>query len=120
MLARDSDIVELDGPPAFDYGEKVISRKNVRNDGTFAGSEIGDVLVKKGEIGYVKSIGSFLQQFYIYGVDFIDRGAVVGMKARELRSLDYPDDDPLAESNEADESSGVTLDDDINQEKATR
>ena len=45
MSARDSDIVELDGPPAFDYGEKVVSRKNVRNDGTFAGCEIGDILV---------------------------------------------------------------------------
>lgn len=90
MFARDSDIVELDGPPAFDYGEKVISRKNVRNDGTFHGREIGDVLVKKGDVGYVKSIGSFLQQFYIYGIDFVDRGYVVGMKGRELRSLDTP------------------------------
>ena len=93
MLARDSDEVELDGPPAFDYGEKVFSRKNIRNDGTFPGAEIGDILVKKGDVGYVKSIGSFLQQFYIYGVDFIDRGAVVGMKGRELRSLDVATDD---------------------------
>jgi nitrogen fixation protein NifZ len=92
MFARDSDIVELDGPPAFDYGEKVVSCKNVRNDGTFIGAEVGDILVRKGEVGYVKSIGSFLQQFYIYGVDFVDRGAVVGMKARELASLDHPDD----------------------------
>lgn len=95
MLARDSDVVELDGPPAFDYGEKVISRKNIRNDGTFPGAEIGDILVKKGDVGYVKSIGSFLQQFYIYGVDFIDRGAVVGMKGRELRSLDVATDDVI-------------------------
>lgn len=90
MFARDSDIVELDGPPAFDYGEKVVSRKNVRNDGTFQGREIGELLVKKGDVGYVKSIGSFLQQFYIYGIDFVDLGYVVGMKGRELRSLDAP------------------------------
>ena len=90
MFARDSDIVELDGPPDFDYGEKVVSTKNIRNDGTFAGAEIGDLLVKKGDVGYVKSIGSFLQQFYIYGIDFVDRGVVVGMKGRELRSLDVP------------------------------
>ena len=93
MFARDSDIVELDGPPAFDYGEKVISRKNVRNDGTFCGKELGELLVKKGDVGYVKSIGSFLQQFYIYGIDFVDRGYVVGMKGRELRSLDRVADD---------------------------
>lgn len=83
-ISRDSDIIELDGPPQFDYGQKVRSRKVVRNDGTFPGKEIGEVLVNKGDIGYVASIGTFLQQFYIYGVDFYERGHVVGMKAREL------------------------------------
>ena len=83
-ISRDSDIIELDGPPQFDYGQKVRSRKVVRNDGTLHGKEIGEVLVNKGDIGYVASIGTFLQQFYIYGVDFYERGHVVGMKAREL------------------------------------
>lgn len=87
-ISRDSHVIELDGPPAFDYGEKVRSRKTVRNDGTFPGREIGDILVKKGDVGYVTSIGSFLQQFYIYGVEFVEHGYRVGMKARELESLD--------------------------------
>jgi nitrogen fixation protein NifZ len=81
-------VVEINDPPVFDYGDKVRSKKNVRNDGTVAGSEIGDMLVKKGDIGYVNSIGTFLQQFYIYGVDFIERGRVVGMRAKELESLE--------------------------------
>lgn len=88
MAARDSTVVELSGDPDFDYGEKVVSTKNIRNDGSFPGAEIGELLVRKGDVGYVKSIGSFLQQFYIYGIDFIERGVVVGMKSRELRSLD--------------------------------
>jgi nitrogen fixation protein NifZ len=75
---------ELDGPPRFVYGQKVRSRKSVRNDGTFPGREVGDILVKKGEIGYVTSIGTFLQRFYIYGVDFVERGYRVGMKSKEL------------------------------------
>jgi nitrogen fixation protein NifZ len=108
VFARDSDIVELDGPPAFEYGEKVQSRKNIRNDGTFPGAEIGDIIVRKGDIGYVKSIGTFLQQFYIYGIDFIERGAVVGMKGRELRSLDYDDEDELGDANEADDAGPET------------
>jgi nitrogen fixation protein NifZ len=87
-IARDSDIVELDGPPDFEYGQKVRSLKNVRNDGTFPGKEIGDILVKKGDVGYVASIGTFLQQFYIYGVDFYERGYIVGMKGRELLSAE--------------------------------
>ena len=68
-ISRDSDIVELDGPPAFGYGDKVRSLRNIRNDGTFPGKDIGDILCKKGEEGYVVSIGTFLQQFYIYGVE---------------------------------------------------
>jgi nitrogen fixation protein NifZ len=92
MLARDSDEVELVGDPAFVFGEKVRALKNVRNDGTYYGRDIGDLLVQKGDVGYVKTIGTYLQQFYIYGVDWIDRGVVVGMKARELESLDSEDD----------------------------
>lgn len=87
-INRDGDIVELDGAPRFGYGQKVRSRKSIRNDGTFPGKEIGEILVKKGEEGYVVSIGTFLQQFYIYGVDFYQRGYRVGMKAKELDSAD--------------------------------
>lgn len=88
MKARDSDDVELNGPPAFDYGEKVRSRKTIRNDGTFPGREIGDILVKKGDEGYIASIGTFLQQFYIYGVFFTAHGYRVGLKSRELESVE--------------------------------
>jgi nitrogen fixation protein NifZ len=62
-ISRDSDVVELNDPPAFDFGEKVRAKRTVRNDGTYAGKEIGDILVKKGDEGYVVSIGTFLQQF---------------------------------------------------------
>jgi nitrogen fixation protein NifZ len=87
-INRDGDIVELTGEPVFNYGQKVRSRKSIRNDGTFPGKEIGEILVKKGEEGYVVSIGTFLQQFYIYGVDFFERGYRVGMKAKELESAE--------------------------------
>jgi nitrogen fixation protein NifZ len=83
-IVRDGWVVELDGPPYFEYGAKVRSRYVVRNDGTFAGKDIGEVLVRKGEVGYVVSIGTFLQQFYIYGVEFLGTGYRVGMKRREL------------------------------------
>jgi nitrogen fixation protein NifZ len=86
-IARDSDVVELDGPPSFDYGARVRSRRMIRNDGTFPGKDIGDVLVNKGDEGYVVSIGTFLQQFYIYGVDFPARGYRVGMKRKELEAI---------------------------------
>jgi nitrogen fixation protein NifZ len=87
-ISRDSDVVELEGPPAFAYGEKVRARLTIRNDGTFPGKEIGDVLVKKGEEGYVVGIGTFLQQFYIYSVDFVALGRRVGMKRKELEPIE--------------------------------
>jgi nitrogen fixation protein NifZ len=83
-ISRDSDVVEINSEPIYEYGEKVRSRRTIRNDGTFPGKDIGDILVKKGEEGYVVSIGTFLQQFYIYGVDFPSRGYRVGMKRKEL------------------------------------
>jgi nitrogen fixation protein NifZ len=83
-ISRDSDVVELNDPPAFDYGAKVRARRTIRNDGTFMGKDIGDILVTKGDEGYVVSIGTFLQQFYIYGVEFVGSGNRVGMKRKEL------------------------------------
>jgi nitrogen fixation protein NifZ len=83
-ISRDSGIVELVNQPKFDYGQKVYSKKYVRNDGTFPGREIGDILVSKGDVGYVTSIGTFLQQFYIYGIDFYELGYRVGMRGKEL------------------------------------
>jgi len=89
-MKRFSDAMELEGPPVYEYGDKVRSLKVIRNDGTFPGKETGEVLANKGELGYVTSIGTYLQQFYIYGVEFIESGHRVGMKSRELADADAP------------------------------
>ena len=89
-IARDREVVEIDGPSRFQFGEKVRSRYTVRNDGTFRGKDVGAILVRKGDVGYVHSIGTFLQQFYIYGVMYVEHGYCVGMKGRELVSLAAP------------------------------
>ncbi|MBI4714884.1 MAG: nitrogen fixation protein NifZ [Nitrospirae bacterium] len=85
---RKDDTVELDDPPVFDYGEKVRSKRMIRNDGTFPGRQVGETLVNKGDEGYIASIGTFLQQFYIYGVYFPEKGYSVGCRAKELDSVD--------------------------------
>ena len=76
--------------PRFMPGTKVVSTKYVKNDGTFPGREIGEVLVRTGDVGYVRDVGMFLQRYYIYAVDFIARDAVVGMRGRELVLADRP------------------------------
>jgi nitrogen fixation protein NifZ len=94
-IVRDSDVCELTAPPSFAYGDKVRAKRTVRNDGTYAGKEIGDVLVRKGEVGVVVIIGTFLQQFYIYGVEFLESGNRVGMKRKELDPLVTADEDEM-------------------------
>lgn len=83
-MSTDDREIEVYNPPLYMPGDKVVSRKNIKNDGTMFGKEIGEVVVKKGDVGYVRDIGVFLQQFYIYAVDFVDRSSIVGMRAREL------------------------------------
>lgn len=87
-IQRDDDTVELNDPPRFTYGERVVARSPIRNDGTYGGKDIGDLLVQRGDIGYVARIDTFLQQFYIYAVDFVESGHRVGMRAKELCTLD--------------------------------
>ncbi len=82
------DELALDLPPAFEMGEKVRVRKLIRNDGTFPGKEIGETLAKKGDTGYVVSIGTFLQNSYIYAVHFLQTGYVVGCKRTELEEVE--------------------------------
>ncbi|MGO9675421.1 MAG: nitrogen fixation protein NifZ [Methylocella sp.] len=87
-ISRDSAVVELNDQPLYNYGDKVRAKRTIRNDGTFMGKEIGEILCKKGDEGYVVSIGTFLQQFYIYGVEFVSTGYRVGMKRKELDPID--------------------------------
>ncbi|MEW6682487.1 MAG: nitrogen fixation protein NifZ [Nitrospirota bacterium] len=87
-ISRDSDVIEIATPPRFDYGQKVRSKRMIRNDGTFPGRDVGEVLVKKGDEGYVASIGTFLQQFYIYGIYFYEKGYTVGCRGKELEPTD--------------------------------
>jgi len=94
-IVRDSEVVEVSEPPYFNFGEKVKAKRVIRNDGTYAGKEIGEVLAKKGEVGYVVSIGTFLQQFYIYGVEFTESGNRVGMKRKELESFKTKDEEEI-------------------------
>lgn len=96
-IAREDDTVEISLPPRFQMGERVISRSVVRNDGTYGGKDIGALLVNRGDVGFVRSIGTFLQQFYIYAVEFPETGHQVGMRAKELCTLDNLPEEVLAQ-----------------------
>jgi nitrogen fixation protein NifZ len=85
---QQSDEIELYSPPEYEIGDKVRTRRLLKNDGTFPGQEISQVLAKKGEIGYVVSIGTYLQSSYIYAVHFLQSGLIVGCKKKELELVE--------------------------------
>lgn len=71
--------------PKFEYGTAVRVIRNLRNDGTYPGEPTGRLLVRSGSIGYVRDVGTFLQDQLIYTVDFIEQGRRVGCREQELQ-----------------------------------
>ena len=74
----------------FDYGESVRVLRNVRNDGTYPGLDVGAFLVKRGSVGFVMNVGTFLQDQIIYSVHFLNEGKIVGCREEELIGADEP------------------------------
>lgn len=70
--------------PQFDYGAEVRLIRNVRNDGTYPGLDTGALLIRRGAVGCVYDVGSYLQDQLIYRVHFIAEGRVVGCREEEL------------------------------------
>lgn len=71
--------------PKYEYGEAVRVIRNLRNDGTFPGENTGKLLIRRGSVGYVRDVGTFLQDQLIYSVDFIEQGRMVGCREQELQ-----------------------------------
>ena len=74
----------------WDYGEAVRLTRNVRNDGTYPGLPSGAFLVRRGSVGYVVDVGTFLQDEIIYSVNFLDEGKIIGCREEELIGADEP------------------------------
>lgn len=74
----------------WEYGEAVRLVRNVRNDGTYPGLDPGAPLVRRGSVGYVVDVGTFLQDQVIYSVNFLDEGKIVGCREEELIGGDEP------------------------------
>ena len=84
----DESLPEVYGPPKFVPGQKVRSLVQVRSDGTVPGKERGAFVVEAGDEGYITGIGEFLQRYYVYTVDFVVRGRLVGMRGGEIGAME--------------------------------
>jgi len=76
--------------PDFDYGDRVRVLRNVRNDGTYPGMEMGELLMRRGSVGFVCDVGTFLQDQVVYSVHFLDDDRIVGCRTEELQPADAP------------------------------
>lgn len=74
----------------WDYGDAVGLTRHVRNDGTFPRLATGALLVRRGRIGHVREVGTFLQDQIVYPVHFVDEGRVVGCREEELIAAEAP------------------------------
>jgi nitrogen fixation protein NifZ len=86
--------------PKFDYGTEVRVLRNVRNDGTYPGAATGALLVRRGSTGFVRDVGTFLQDQIIYTVHFLEQDRVVGCREEELQPAGEPWTPSLFESRE--------------------
>ncbi|GAB1260394.1 nitrogen fixation protein NifZ [Aurantivibrio plasticivorans] len=74
--------------PAYEYGQEVRLIRNVRNDGTYPGLDVGTLLIRRGAVGAVYDVGTYLQDQLIYRVHFLEAGRTVGCREEELISAD--------------------------------
>ncbi len=86
-----SDELELDLPPIYDLGDKVRIISEIKNYGTYPGKKLGEVLIDVGEVGYVISIGTYLQRDYIYAIRFMEKDIVIGCRKHELELIERGD-----------------------------
>jgi len=74
----------------FEFGESVRVTRNVRNDGTYPGMDVGTLLIRRGSVGNVIEVGTFLQDQVIFTVHFLSQGRMVGCRLEELIGGDEP------------------------------
>ncbi|KAF7600237.1 MAG: nitrogen fixation protein NifZ [Candidatus Dactylopiibacterium carminicum] len=74
----------------WQIGDSLRVTRNVRDDGTFPGAFRGDLLVRRGRVGHVVDIGTFLFDQIIYSLHFIEEDRVVACREEELIGLDEP------------------------------
>ncbi len=82
--------------PIFRVGQKVELLVDIKNDGTYPYAKVGELLAKKGSVGYIRKIGDFLQTIKVYEVHLMCEGNLVeavGARDFELNLLENYEDE---------------------------
>ena len=82
--------------PKFLVGQKVKLVEDIVNDGTYPHAKIGTLMMPKDTIGYITTMGDFLQVIRVYEVHFFGADMeveIVGCREHELEAMeDYVDE----------------------------
>jgi len=80
----------------FHEGQQVKLLEDVVNDGTYPHAPIGTLIMPKDAIGYIKTIGEFLQVIRVYEVHFFGSNMeleIIGCREHELEAMEeYKDE----------------------------
>lgn len=76
--------------PKFDYGKQVRVIRNIRSDSHAAQQKKGEVLVRRGDTGFIRQSGYFQQDQIIYQVHFLTINKIYGCKESELIDAEIP------------------------------
>jgi len=83
---KDEDVAK------FGIGQQVRLVKEIVNDGTYPHSPIGTLMMPVGSVGYIKSVGEFLQVIRVYEVHFLGVEdapvEIVGCREHELEAME--------------------------------
>ncbi len=74
----------------FEYDTAVRIIRNIRNDSSLNDQRRGDLLMRRGEVGYIRHAGYFQQDQIIYQVHFLEQNIIIGCRETELISADEP------------------------------
>lgn len=81
----------------FESGDKVRVIRNIRSDVNLNGLDRGELLIRRGSLGFVKSYGTLRFDEIIYQVHFIEQGITLGCRDAEVCAADEPWDERLFE-----------------------
>lgn len=72
------------------YGTEVRVFRTIRNDGSNPTLAKGDILARRGSVGYVLRSGPYLSDQWVYEVHFPELQRTVGCLERELQAASEP------------------------------
>lgn len=78
--------LDVSGRTSLRAGNRVIATRPLRNDGTYPHEDVGVILVRRGDIGFVVEIADFDGDEH-YTVEFVDRAIVIATRRQDIARI---------------------------------